>query len=238
MSDSVDKALTALGSGDSLPPMSDKLRAELENLEPVKTANPLRRFAIAGLISALWLGGLLALLGLRRDLEFLPGLWLVVYVASWFATFLALSFFAHVPKRGSVMPRSAVAGRLGLAAGLGFLAVGLIAARQVPGVSTTYDPTLGNILGYSYYCIAVGMMASALPIAIAAVLLRRSAPVGSAWLGMAVGAGGGALGGMLLHLHCPIAEPTHLGPVHGGVVLLAAAVGALVLTRVSAIRSP
>ena len=38
---------------------------------------------------------------------------------------------------------------------------------------------------------------------------------------------GGALGGLVLDMHCPIAERFHVGLVHGGVVVLAALVAAL-----------
>lgn len=235
-SPSLDSALASLGGSTDLPPMSDALRAELDGLEPTPTARPLRRFLIAGLVSAAWMGGLLALLGLRRDLEPLPKLWLVIYVSAWGLTFLALGYGSQVPRRGSIMPRSPLVGRLGLAAGLGFVGAGLIAARQVPGLSTAYEPTVGNIVGFGYYCIAIGALTASLPIAIGAITLRHVAPAGAGWLGMALGASGGALGGLLLHLHCPIAEGTHLGFIHGGVVLIAAAAGGLVMIRASAIR--
>lgn len=232
----IDRALASLAEAGELPPMSSELRAELDDLDAVPTARPLRRFAIAGLISALWMGGLLALLGLRRDLEPLPRLWVVLYTSAWAVTFLALSFGAQVPRRGHVMPRSPLLGRLGLAAGAGFVGAGLIASRQVPGLSTVYEPSLANVASYAGYCISIGLLAAALPIAVAAVLLRNVAPTGAGWLGLAVGASGGALGGLLLHLHCPIAERTHLGLVHGGVVLIAATVGAAVMWRASAIH--
>lgn len=233
----LDGALASLGDdGGSLPPLSAALRAELDDLAPVQTARPLRRFVIAGLISALWMGGLLALLGLRRDLEPLPRLWLVLYLSAWGLTFAALSFGAQMPRRGSIMPRSPVIGRLGVAAGVGFVGAGLFAAREVPGLSTVYDADLGTVLRYGTYCIAIGMVTASLPIAISAIMLHNVAPAGAGWLGMGIGASGGALGGLLLHLHCPIAERTHLGLVHGGVVLIAAAAGALVMMRASAMR--
>ena len=235
--DPLDRALSALADDQALPPLSPRLRAELERLEPVETARPLRRFVIAGLLSAFWMGGLLALLGLRRDIEPLPRLWMILYTSAWALTFLALSFAANVPPRRQVMPRSTLVGRLGLAAGIGFVGVGLFASRHVPGLSTMYEPTLRNIVAYGTYCVAIGLATASLPILIAAMLLRHSAPTGAGWLGMAVGASSGALGGLLLHLHCPIAERTHLGLVHGGIVLIAGALGAVALSRTSAAAS-
>lgn len=232
--DPIDDTLAALAGDQSLPPLSPRLRAELDKLEAVGPARPLRRFAIAGLISALWMGALLALLGLRRDLEPLPRLWLILYVSGWALTFVALSFGAHVPPRGQVMPRSRLVGRLGVAAGTGFVGIGLIAVRGVPELSTVYDPTASNVIEYGVRCVTIGLATAALPIALAAILLRHSSPTGAGWLGMAVGASGGALGGLLLHLHCSIAERTHLGLVHGGIVLIAGALGAIALSRAAA----
>jgi hypothetical protein len=62
--------------------------------------------------------------------------------------------------------------------------------------------------------------------------LRGVLPVGARWTAAGLGAAGGSLGGLVLHLHCPIADRWHLGLVHGGVVVLAAVLAAVVVPRV------
>ena len=60
------------------------------------------------------------------------------------------------------------------------------------------------------------------PVIIGALCLRGALPVGSRWIAAALGAGGGCLGGLVLHLHCHIADSLHIGLIHGGVVVVAA----------------
>ena len=59
-------------------------------------------------------------------------------------------------------------------------------------------------------------------------------PVGSRWTAAGLGAAGGSLGGLVLHLHCPIADAWHLGLVHGGVVIIAALISAALVPRAAA----
>jgi hypothetical protein len=71
-------------------------------------------------------------------------------------------------------------------------------------------------------CIRWGLLGAAVPILLAALAVRGSVPVGSRLAAAAIGASGGALGGLVLQFHCPITERFHLGLVHGGLVVLAA----------------
>jgi hypothetical protein len=231
--DVLDAALRDAAAGPRLPPMSDALRAELEDTAPVTPRRPRRQLAVAAVVSGAWVVGLLVVLGLRRDLEPLPRLWLSIYLAAWAAGFALLLAGATVPPHAQVMPRSPLFGRLGIAIGIAFVVAGLALARQVPGLSTSYDPSLGNVLSYGYYCVAIGLLVAGVPILLLGFLGRGVAPTGAAWLGFAVGAAGGSLGGLTLHLHCPITEPTHLGLVHGGVILIAGALGAAAFPRLA-----
>jgi hypothetical protein len=79
-------------------------------------------------------------------------------------------------------------------------------------------------------CLLIGLVGAIVPAALAALALRGVVPVGRRWVAAALGAAGGALGGLVLHGHCPITERFHVGLVHGGVVLVAAAVAVLVVT--------
>jgi hypothetical protein len=82
-------------------------------------------------------------------------------------------------------------------------------------------------------CLEIGLATAIAPALLGAVFLRGSLPVQSRWVAAALGAGGGSLGGLVLHLHCHIAEGMHVGLVHGGVVAVGAALAAALLPRVT-----
>jgi hypothetical protein len=70
-------------------------------------------------------------------------------------------------------------------------------------------------------CLLVGLL-----------VLRRLAPVGGARLGLALGAAGGALGGLVLHFICPIATAGHVVLGHVGGMAVAALLGTAALPLV------
>jgi hypothetical protein len=86
-------------------------------------------------------------------------------------------------------------------------------------------------MDHSLRCLIMGMATALVPVILGALILRGSVPVGSRWAGAGLGAAGGSLGGLFLHLHCPVADALHLGVIHGGVVALGAIVGALIIPR-------
>jgi hypothetical protein len=71
------------------------------------------------------------------------------------------------------------------------------------------------------------------PVVVGALLLRGVVPVGARWTAAALGAAGGSVGGLMLHLHCAIANPVHVGLSHGGVVLVSALLAALLAPAVT-----
>jgi len=71
---------------------------------------------------------------------------------------------------------------------------------------------------------------------VGAIFLRGTLPVGSRWIAAALGAGGGSLGGLMLHLHCPITDGLHVGVMHGGVVAVAALLAAALVPRATRMR--
>jgi hypothetical protein len=73
-------------------------------------------------------------------------------------------------------------------------------------------------------------------VVIGAIFLRGALPVGSRWVAAALGAGGGSLGGLMLHLHCPVVDGIHVGLVHGGVVGMAALLAAALVPRATHVR--
>jgi hypothetical protein len=80
-------------------------------------------------------------------------------------------------------------------------------------------------------CLEIGVGIAIVPILLGALVLRGALPVGTRWTAAALGAAGGSLGGLVLHLHCPIADGWHLGLVHGGVVIVSALLAAAVVPR-------
>ena len=85
--------------------------------------------------------------------------------------------------------------------------------------------------GKGHWCLELGLATALVPVVIGSLALRRALPVGSRWIAAALGAGGGCLGGLVLHLHCRIADPMHIGLIHGGVVLVAALLSAALVPR-------
>jgi hypothetical protein len=228
----LDGTLSALGAPEEPPPVGDELEARLKEVRPARMRSPARDLALLAAASLLYAAGLVAVLSLRADLPHLPRPWLAIYLVAWLGGFLGLAALALLPPRGQVMPRWRRAGIAGAAACVVFTTGGLLFARHAPGVSTMYEPTFEAVLRHGHVCLRLGLVAAVVPVALAALALRGAMPVRSRWLGAAIGAAGGSLGGLVLHLYCPIAERFHLGLVHGGVVVLGALLCALLLPRV------
>jgi hypothetical protein len=225
----VDRSLDALAgaAGADAPPMGDLLAREVERMKPVRPRAPRRQMGGVVALSLLYAGGLVAAIGVRRDLAQLPLGWVIGFAALWFVSFASITWLVVVPARGQVMPRWRWAAVLAGVAAVLLIGGGLLVPRAVPGVSTMYEPTVWSVLEHADACVAFGMTGVIVPLALAAIAVRGSVPVGSRWAAAAIGAAGGALGGLVLHMHCPIAERFHVGLVHGGVVVLAALVAAL-----------
>jgi len=211
------------------PPISAALEAELGALAPVATRRPLRQLAVLLGVSLVYGAGLLAVLAVRRDADALPMGWLVGAALGWLFGFVIPIYLATVPRAGAVTPRWKLAAVSALVASIGFIAFGL-------AIHPSTDKSL--TLGWDHFmrghtCLEIGLATALVPVVIGAIFLRGAMPVGSRWIAAALGAGGGALGGLLLHLHCPITDAQHLGLVHGGVVLTAAALAAAIVPRAS-----
>lgn len=230
--DRIERSLRALGQDHLAPPPLDPaLEDALADLEPVPARRPRRQFATICLASLLCGGLMLLVARLRPDLGGLPTLWLVLYCAAWLASFLVITWLVMVPGRGHVMPSWRHAGVGAVIASTGFVAAGLLFDRSAPGLSVSSEPSLRSLMSHGHGCLLWGTVTSLVPVALGALLLRGTVPVGSRWAGAGMGAAGGSLGGLVLHLHCPVADALHLGVIHGGVVVAGAAIGALVLPR-------
>jgi hypothetical protein len=210
-----------------LPPLSAALESELRSLAPIAPRRPLRQLAILVGLSLVYGAGWLAALTLRIDMSELPTSWLVLTAIAWLLGFLVPCYIALVPRRGSVMPRYRWAAISAIVTSIVFVVIGL--AAHPSGPSSLHYGTERFIHGH--VCLEIGLATALVPTIIGAVFLRGALPVRSRWVAAALGAGGGGLGGLVLHLHCRIADPLHVGLVHGGVVIVAALLAAALVPR-------
>jgi hypothetical protein len=219
----LEASLGALGAadGEPAPALAPELERELTALVPVKTRVPRAQLAGIVALSLLYASGVVALAGLRRDLGALPRWHLASFAGLWLVSFAGVAWLVVVPRRADIMPRARLATVVAGAAAALLIAGGLFLPRSAPGLSTVYSPTVSAVVDHAG-CIRWGLLGAAVPILLAALAVRGSVPVGSRLAAAAIGASGGALGGLVLQFHCPITERFHLGLVHGGLVVLAA----------------
>jgi hypothetical protein len=207
------------------PPLGAALEAELRDLAPTPPRRPARQALIAVAASLVYGAVVLAVYTVRHELGDLPRVWLIAYLAAWMIGFALPLWISIVPRPGSMMPRWQLGGALAALSSVGFVLAGFLVPRSAPGSSH-----LG--LGHGHACLSMGLIAAVMPVVLGTLILRGAAPVGSRATAAALGAAGGSLGGLVLHLHCPISDGLHVGVTHGGVVALAALLSAALVPRV------
>lgn len=216
-----------MSSEANLPPLPAELEASLVDLAPVKTRRPLRQLSILAGISVIYGAALVAGLTTRPDMAELPMGWLAAAAIAWLAGFLLPAYLALVPKAGSMMPRWPYAAVAAIVSSVGFVLLGL--AVHPSGASSTQYNLEHFARGHT--CLEIGLAAAFVPVVIGAIFLRGVLPVGARWTAAGLGAGGGCLGGLVLHLHCPVTDGLHVGLVHGGVVAVSALLSAALVPR-------
>jgi hypothetical protein len=209
------------------PPLSAALEAELGGLVPVSARRPLRQLAIVAGVSLVYGAGLVFALKLRRDMSELPASWMVGAAIAWLLGFAVPCYLALVPRTGSMMPRWRWAAVSAVVTSIAFIALGLLVHPSGP-TSLHYG---WEKFARGHTCLEIGLATALLPVIVGALFLRGALPVGSRWIAAALGAGGGCLGGLVLHMHCRIADGLHIGLIHGGVVLVAALLSAALVPR-------
>jgi negative regulator of sigma F NrsF-like protein len=214
------------------PPLSPMLEAELAELAPVRTRRPIRQVVLLVALSLVYGAGVLAMLAMRPDAHELPMGWLVGAGLAWLLGFVVPLYLATVPRRGAVTPRWKLAGIVAVAGSLGFIALGLTLHPSGPSSVALGWEHLGRGAG----CLGTGVATALVPVVGGAILLRGALPVGSRWIAAALGAGGGSLGGLVLHLHCHVTDGLHVGLIHGGVVAVSALLAAALVPRATDIR--
>ncbi|HET9624409.1 MAG TPA: NrsF family protein [Kofleriaceae bacterium] len=214
------------------PPLSATLEAELGKLQPVAPRQPMRQLALLSLVSLIYAAAMLAMLATRHDLGELPMVWLAGVGLAWLAGFVLPMYFAMVPPDGTVLPRWKPALISALAGSFGFVVLGF----AIHPASGTHSVASVEHFTQGLGCLKMGCATALVPIVAGALLLRGSLPVGSRAIAAAIGAGGGSLGGLMLHLHCPVTDTLHVALMHGGVVGVAALLSALLVPRATDLR--
>lgn len=203
----------------------------LADLQPVKTRRPWRQLAILVGASLIYGAAVIALIATRADMMQLPPGWMPAAGAAWLIGFLVPAYLAVIPAPGSMMHRwfpAAIAAVLGCVI---FVGLGLMVH---PGGAASLDYSDKFVHGHG--CLELGLGVALVPVIAGALFLRGALPVGARWTAACLGAAGGALGGLVLHLHCRITDPWHQGFIHGGVVVVASALSAALVPRATVPR--
>jgi hypothetical protein len=211
------------------PPPGAELLARVQRIGPVRTRRPGLALSAAILVSGLYPAYLLHLYPMRKDMGALPGWWVAVAGAAWAAAFVALLARAFLPRRGDVLPDVPGTFRATVICTLGLIGLGLAFTIDAPCCTIVPAARWSDFAGAWWHCLSFGLRISLPTLVVGALLLRRLAWVAGVRMGMALGAAGGALAGLTLHLLCPIGGALHVSLAHGGGVLVGAAIGGIVL---------
>jgi hypothetical protein len=211
----------------ALPSLSASFEAELAQLKPVVTRRPLRQLAILVGISLIYGAALVGMLTVRRDFAELPMGWLAAAGLAWLLGFIVPAYLALVPQTGTMMPRLPWAAGAAIASSVAFVVLGRLVHPDGPS-SLHYG---WERFPHGHTCMELGLATALVPVVAGAIFLRGALPVGSRWIAACLGAAGGCLGGLVLHLHCPIADWQHVTLIHGSVVAVSAALAAALAPR-------
>lgn len=215
------------------PPPSPDLLEAVDGMKPVRTRTRFGAFALVALLGLVWPVIALGHLPLRRDLEALPAWWVITAAALWGMSFVLSLAAALVPRRGDVLPAPGRASRVSGTAMAVLLLFALVATAQAPGLSARPEDLHFTLFRSCVHCIRFVFEISAVFLLVGLLALRRLVPVGGPRVGLALGAAGGAMGGLVLHFICPIAGTAHVVLAHVGGMMLAAATGALLLSGIA-----
>lgn len=208
------------------PEIGALLDAELARLAPRATRRPWRDLMVVLLGGLVTAAALLVLMRVRKDLAELPRLWLVLMALGWLAGFAIPAYLALVPPAGQMVARWRAAAVASAISALGFVTVGFLIQPSGPSSAVRTQSVL-----HGHACLELGLGAALVPVLLAALAVRGAFPVGSRCAAAALGAAGGALGGLLLHFHCSLADPWHVGVMHSLVVVVGGAISALIVPR-------
>jgi hypothetical protein len=211
------------------PPPSAALASAVASMKPVRTRSRFSAGVIVALLGIAWPAVWLTNAPIRKDLAALPLGWVVLGAALWGFSFALSLGAALVPRRGDVLPAVGVAARVGAGAMGVLLAFTALWTASVPGVSLQPADLHTTTLGSSWGCARFVLGTAAPFLVLGFLALRKVLPLGGRAAGLALGVAGGALGGLALHFHCPVASTGHVLIGHVGAMIAASLAGALLL---------
>lgn len=203
------------------------LIAELvDDLSQVRPLRPAHGMALVVASLAVMLTGVAVLAGLRADL--LTGSPNPLFFVSN-GLFLLLGLAASVAVVAMGRPRvgsdhSGWAWAAAMAALLPATGLAFALGGQTASLS-------GAAAGHGMDCLLIGGALGLITFVALVAWLRRGAPTSPERAGLVAGIAAGSLGIFAYSLHCSFNDIVHIGLWHGGVVLLSAAVGRLVVPQ-------
>jgi hypothetical protein len=206
------------------PPPGPTLLAAVHDMAAVRLRSPRKELAIILPVALAYPVFVLWRLGPRDDLRELSGAWVVGTAVAWAAVTALLLTRAVLPPPGEVLPDSLRVGQTAGWSAAALVLLGLVATPEGPAATTW--PTF---LTDWWRCMSIGLQIVLPVLAVGAMVLRGLHPVGSGRVGAALGTAGGALAGLCLHFVCGLGSGVHVSLAHGGVSVIGALVGALLL---------
>ncbi len=184
-----------------------------------------RTAALAGWL--VWPLAVLVVWGLRGGVGDIAG-FLVAQGALWIALLLAggRAATAGGPRGVGVSVSRVQEAAIGIP--VSFVLIGLL---WLPAGSTGELGEIGPLERVGA-CVGLGTLVAIPLLAIAAWAFRRAFPSASVWRGAALGAASGIAAALVLTLHCGVTLGGHIALAHGGPVMLATLLGAIVGSKV------
>jgi Negative regulator of sigma F len=216
--------------GEIPDPASARASADpprLPQLDPdVPTRAVAHRRRLAALVGGLsWLGVHLAVFGVRTDLKQLPP----VYVLAQMVLPVVLAVVSLFVAMGS--GALGVGGRVVLISTLAVLGPGTFCLMALGAPAPESGGAGAGSFEDAVLCFDLTVAWVAVPFVAAVVALRSAFVTGARWRSALLGGGIGLFAGATMNLHCPNVAPLHMLVGHGLAVVLAAALGGLLLSR-------
>ena len=215
----------------TLPPdLRASILAEARKLPSPNRSETRRANAIAIVLGVATAATMIAALGLTLGKRPLP--FVVLTLVGWVAIAIATSAVGE--GRGKTM-----LGRARVVLVVFALAAAPAIFAWVMGCTIGW-PEVRDVTGsirQHVACLLATLLLSTGPLVSLAFVRRASDPVHPRATGAAIGAAAGAWGGVLIDMHCPLSQPMHVALAHVAPVVIYAAIGALLGSRLFGVRA-